>query len=66
MNKQPIKFKFTPWQKIFRKSFNTSTNTAKQIKKLSELIKMDQEKQLKLKQLGVNYKFETYLDLINK
>jgi nucleolar protein 15 len=62
--KNPKKFKFVPWQTIFKNSFNKGETENKKIKKLKKLIENDRKKALRLKELGIDYQFTRYEDLV--
>ncbi len=65
--KVPVKGRtFTPWREIFKKNFNKEKTQEKKIKKLLEQVQKDRKKTQELKELGIDYKFETYEDLIKK
>lgn len=61
---QAKKFKFTPWQQIFKNNFKSNQTEEHKIKKLKQLIENDEKKIKKLQDLGINYTFPTYKDLI--
>lgn len=56
--------KFTPWREIFKKTFSQPKTEEKQVKKLLEMVKKDNEKLDKLKSLGIDYTYPTYQDLL--
>ena len=62
----PKKFKFIPKQKMFIKSFNTKTDLESTKSKLLSMVEKDNEKIKKLKSLGINYDFPTYVDTLKQ
>ena len=61
---QPKKFKFVPWQEIFKKTFKSNQSEEHKMKKLKQLVENDEKKMKKLKDMGIDYEFPTYRDLI--
>lgn len=54
------KFRFTPWQKMFQKSFNSTTDQEKLHAKYKKLIQADRNKQDAFQRKGIDFPFPTY------
>ena len=64
--KNPKKFKFVPWQTIFRLRFNKGTEENKKLRKVRKMIENDERKKLRLKELGIDFCYVSYGDLVKK
>ena len=61
---QPKKFKFVPWQQIFKKGFKSNQSEEHKMGKLKKLVENDEKKVKRLSELGIVYSFPMYRDLI--
>ena len=63
--KESRKFKFVPWQKLFAKSFNGLKSDEQMQLKMKRLLKHDEEKIQRFKDLKIDFEFPTYASLMD-